>query len=78
MAHYLVELLVIGGGLIVLIGLALLIGHVDASARDQAWRRIADARRLQREHEQVLLDHLTTCPCERCPLRRDLPTRFGD
>jgi hypothetical protein len=71
-------LTVIVGGLLLLLGLALLIGRVEASARDGAWRRIADARRLLHERERELLDCLNSAECRDCPSWRHLRDRHGD
>ena len=44
-------------GLLFLIGVALLIGSVQARAREDAWRRIADARR---DHHAPTVGPLST------------------
>ncbi len=58
---------IILGGLTLLIGLAVLIGRIDAHARDAAWRRIAVARAGVQERELALHHHLGTDRCPRCP-----------
>lgn len=64
------ELLLTGlAGVVLLIALALIIGKVEANARDGAWQRIADARRDLREREQTLLACLGRPRCTDCPLR---------
>ncbi len=42
-------LAIVLGGLMILVGLAVLISLVDAHARRRAWRRIAAARREMQE-----------------------------
>jgi hypothetical protein len=59
-------------GLLFLIGVALLIGSVQARAREDAWRRIADARRDHHERERALLRCLQSPRCDRCPVDRYL------
>jgi hypothetical protein len=49
------NLAIVLGGLTILVGLALLIGLIDAHARRTAWRRIAAARREVQEREHALL-----------------------
>jgi hypothetical protein len=39
------SLAIVLGGLMILVGLAVLIGRIDAHARGAAWRRIPAARR---------------------------------
>jgi len=46
---------VVLGGLTILVGLAVLIGYIDARARAAAWRRIADARRDVQWRKRALL-----------------------
>jgi hypothetical protein len=55
-------------GLVVLGGLAWLIGRVEADARDGAWQRIADARRRLHDQEQDLLLCFTGSRCADCPV----------
>ncbi len=62
------NLVIVICGVAVLIGVALLIGWVRAHAREDAWRRIADARRDQQERERALLRCLQRPRCERCPI----------
>ena len=59
-------------GLGLLVVLAVVIGKVDTRARDAAWRRIAEARHDQHEHEIVLRRCLGQPRCEHCPLNRYL------
>jgi hypothetical protein len=49
------NLAIVLGGLTILVGLAVLIGYLDAQARGAAWRRIAAARRDVQERERALL-----------------------
>ena len=49
------NLAIVLGGLTILVGLAVLIGLVDAHARRRAWRRIAEARREVQEREHALM-----------------------
>jgi hypothetical protein len=49
------NLAIVLGGLMILVGLAVLISLVDAHARRRAWRRIAAARREVQEREHALL-----------------------
>lgn len=72
-----INLTVIGGGLLLLLGLAVLIGRVEAGARDGAWRRIADARRLQ-QRDRELLECLNSAQCWDCPSWRYLRDRYGE
>ena len=72
----LLDLAVIGGGLLVLLGLALLIGFVDSEARADAWVRIARARCDLYARERELLECLSSARCRNCPTwrhLRDLP-----
>lgn len=79
MTGYATDLLVIGGGgLLLLLSLAVLIGRVNAGARSGAWRRIADARRLQHERERKLFDCLSSRQCRDCPTWQHLRDRHGD
>ena len=61
------NLTVIVVGVLVLVGLAAVIGLIqsgDGSARDRAWRRIAAARRHNREERQRIMglrDELDGC-----------------
>jgi hypothetical protein len=65
-----VEALLAGvAGVLLLIALAVIIGKVEANARDGAWQRIADARRDLHEREQNLLACLARPRCTDCPLR---------
>lgn len=48
------NLAIVLGGLVILAGLAVLVGFVDAHARRRAWRRIAAARREVQEREHSL------------------------
>jgi len=57
-------------GVAILIGVALLIGWVQAHSREDAWRRIADARRDQHERERALLQCLQRPRCDQCPIDR--------
>jgi hypothetical protein len=59
-------------GLVVLGGLAWMIGRVDAGARNSAWRRIADARREPRDQERNFVGCLDGHPCPDCPIRKYL------
>ncbi len=81
---------VVIGGLAVLIGLAILIGATsDRNARDSAWRRVADARRLNSELARSNQDRQAELSswadelhfreqqlvrCERCPRRFGPPS----
>jgi hypothetical protein len=49
------NLAIVLGGPTILVGLAVLIGYLDAHARGAAWRRIAAARRDVQERERALL-----------------------
>jgi hypothetical protein len=49
------NLAIVLGGLMILVGLTLLVGLIDAHARRMAWRRIAAARREVQEREHALL-----------------------
>jgi hypothetical protein len=49
------NLAIVLGGLTIIVGLAVLIGYLDARARGAAWRRIAAARRDVQERERALL-----------------------
>jgi hypothetical protein len=72
-----IDLIVVVGGISALFLLAVLIGlGADREARSAAWRRIATARRIQRERERALRDLLSSGPCAGCPTHcylRDLP-----
>lgn len=72
-----IDLTLIVGGLLLLLGLAVLIGRVEAGARDSAWRRIAQARRMQHERERELLECLASARCPDCPSWRCLRDRSG-
>lgn len=61
-----VSLMIVLCGLALLVGLAVAIG-VDNQARDAAWRRIAVARREQQER---LRGCLASPRCPRCPIDR--------
>jgi hypothetical protein len=67
------NLAIVLGGLTILVGLALLIGVLDARARRAAWRRIATARREVQERELALLRH----PDAAAVATRPLPPRLG-
>jgi hypothetical protein len=54
------NLAILLGGLTILVGLAVLIGYLDAHARGAAWRRIAAARRDLQERERALLQRPDT------------------
>jgi hypothetical protein len=60
------------GGLTIIVGLAVLIGFIDARARGAAWRRIAAARRDVQERELALLR-----PDAAAVATRPLPPRLG-
>lgn len=62
-------------GLIVLAALATVVGTLEAHARDGAWRRIADARRITRENERTLAACLDSEQCRDCPTWRHLRDR---
>ena len=64
-------LAVVIGGAMLLIVLAVLVGLVDGRSRDQAWRRIAAARRRLWE-ESHGVGEPWACPVSNCPLRRYL------
>ena len=78
MAGDVIDLAVIGGGLLLLLGLAVLTGWVDGGARDAAWRRIAVARRLQHERERALFECLDSPMCRDCPSWRYLRDLHGE
>jgi hypothetical protein len=63
------DVLVVGPGLGLLIGLAVLIGQ--AQAQDAAWRRIAAERRELHEREDELVRSTGRGRCADCPLRRE-------
>jgi hypothetical protein len=65
------------GGLSILVGLAVLIGHLDARARSAAWRRIATARREVQERELALLSHpeAAATPSRQVPRRQGVRRR---
>lgn len=74
------NLVIVFSGVAFLIGVALLIGWVQAHAREDAWRRIAEARRDQHERERALLQCLQRPRCDRCPIDRypsELAMRCG-
>src|SRR5580765_4503424 len=57
-------------GIVVLAALAWVIGKIQSGAQDDAWRRIASARRQLAERKRML-DHCLSQPqCSDCPLRR--------
>jgi hypothetical protein len=62
--------MIVRGGLALLIGLAVVIGRLDTQARDDAWRRIARARREQHERERALRRCMESPRCTRCPVDR--------
>ena len=64
------EVMIVFGGVAFLIGLALLIGLVQAYAREEAWRRIADARRGHHDKERALVQCMQMPRCARCPVDR--------
>jgi hypothetical protein len=65
------------GGLTIIVGLAVLIGFIDARARGAAWRRIAAARREVQERELALLRPDAAAVATR-PLPPQLGVRRGD
>lgn len=62
---------VVIGGTVLLVVLAVLAGLADNQSRDQAWRRIAAARRRLWEERHGLREPWT-CPDPNCPLLRYL------
>jgi hypothetical protein len=58
---------VVVAGLAVLVGIAVIIGWVDAQARDGAWRRIAAARHADGLDDQQLRDGLGRSGSFDCP-----------
>ena len=68
----------IGGGVLLLVLLATVVGLVDGRAKDRAWKRIAIARRLLHEREQELFKILSESPCEDCPLSRKFRRYRGE
>ena len=66
------NLVIVITGAALLVGVALLIGWVQAHAREDAWRRIADARRDQHERERDMLQCLQGPRCDGCPVDRYL------
>jgi hypothetical protein len=65
------NLVIVVVGVAFLLGVALLIGWVQARSREDAWRRIAVARRDQHERERAMLRCLQP-RCDRCPIDRYL------
>lgn len=65
----LVSVLIIGGGLGLLVGLAVLVAH--ARVEEAAWRRIAAARRELHEWEGALIAAAEGRGCPGCRLRQD-------
>jgi|tagenome__1003787_1003787.scaffolds.fasta_scaffold16349914_1 hypothetical protein len=59
------------GGIVLLVLLAVLAGLADDSSQDQAWRRIAAARRRLWE-ERHGVRQPWACPSANCPLRHYL------
>lgn len=76
MAGDLVDMVVIGGGLAVILGIAWVLGRTDTAAQDDAWRRIAQARRRLHERERELLEFLDGDQCRRCPVWRRMRSRY--
>lgn len=58
---------VVVAGLAVLVGIAVIIGWIDAQARDGAWRRIAAARHAVWLDDQQLRGGLGRSRCFDCP-----------
>ena len=57
-------------GLVLLAGLAAVIGTADTYARDAAWRRIGTARRDQQERDRAVRRCLASPRCPHCPIDR--------
>jgi hypothetical protein len=64
------NLMIVLSGLVLLAGLALMIGAADTRARDVAWRRIAVARREQQERDRAVRRCLESPRCSHCPIDR--------
>jgi hypothetical protein len=60
--------MIVLSGLVLLGGLAIMIGLADTQARKGAWRRIAAARRDQQERDRALRRCLEGTRCQRCPI----------
>jgi hypothetical protein len=64
------NLMTVFSGLVLLAGLALMIGAVDTQAHDAAWRRIAAVRREQQERDRAVRRCLESPRCSYCPIDR--------
>jgi hypothetical protein len=60
-------------GIAVLLGIALIIGRGDITARSGAWKRIAAARHANWLQEQDLRSMLDQPRCAECPMNRLWP-----
>lgn len=61
---------VVVAGLAVLVGIAVIIGRVDALARNGAWTKIAAARHAVWLDEQQVRDGVGRTRCFDCPLNQ--------
>jgi len=68
----LMNLVVVIFGVSFVVGVALLIGWVQAHAREDAWRNIAEARRDHHARDRALVQCLRLPRCDVCPIDRYL------